>query len=281
MSEHPIVACYRGLDSADAVAVGALLAGALHRPLVLAGAYRYEPVYLSARALPAPDNARRETATLASLDRARAFVGADVEVREQIVPSVDTADALMKLAVDVDACVLTVGRDTESDVTRSLIPRAPCPVAVAPLSVPLPQVRRLERIGVAWDGSPTARSALVAAAHLARATGARLVVLAAAPTSDQAVEALQLARLSLGDDAASCELDPRAGEPSATLTHASADLDLLVCGSRGHRRPLAALLGSVSAHLVAHARCPVLVVPPVVGRNAGSALGITSAAANA
>lgn len=59
MSKHPIVACYRGLDSADAVALGALLASALHEPLVLAGAYRYEPAGLSARALPSPDKAGR------------------------------------------------------------------------------------------------------------------------------------------------------------------------------------------------------------------------------
>jgi len=52
--EHPIVACYRGRDSADAVMLGALLAGALHEPLILATAYRYEPVGFSARPLQAP-----------------------------------------------------------------------------------------------------------------------------------------------------------------------------------------------------------------------------------
>ena len=50
MSEHPVVACYRGRDSAAAVQLGALLAGALDEPLVLAHAYRSEPFALSARA---------------------------------------------------------------------------------------------------------------------------------------------------------------------------------------------------------------------------------------
>jgi nucleotide-binding universal stress UspA family protein len=281
MSEHPIVACYRGLDSADAVALGALLASALHEPLVLAGAYRYEPASLSARALPSPDNMRRQDATEALLRRARAFVGKDVEVREQIVASVGVAEALAALAVQVNASVLAVGRDTTSHVTRSLITRAPCPVAVAPLSVPLPPIGRLERIGAAYDDSPTARSALVAAAHLAQATGARLVLLTAAPTAEHAMTALQRARLSLGGDAESCEIDALVGEPSAMLTQASGNVDLLVCGSRGHGQPLAAILGSMSAHLIAHARCPVLIVPPVVGHSANSPLGITSAAANA
>lgn len=281
MSEHPVVACYRGLDSADAVALGALLAGALHEPLVLAGAYRYEPVAFSARALPAADNDRRQAATLAALRRARAFAGTDVEVRERAVPSLDVGDALAALAARVDASVLVLGRDTASHVTRSLVPRAPCPVAVAPLSVPLPQVGRLERIGVAYDDSPTARSALLAATHLTRATGARLVLLTVAPTAERAASVLRLARRSLGDETKACDVEALVGEPSAMLTQASGDLDLLVCGSRGHGRPLAAILGSVSAHLAAHARCPVLIVPPSVGHNAGGPLGTTSAAANA
>jgi hypothetical protein len=57
-------------------------------------------------------------------------------------------------------------------------------------------------------------------------------------------------------------------------------LDLLVCVSRGHGRPLAAILGSVSTHLVTHAQCPVVVVPPGVWRKEAGPLGITSAAAN-
>jgi nucleotide-binding universal stress UspA family protein len=281
MSEHPVVACYRGLDSADAVELGALLAATLHEPLVLAGAYRYEPVGLSARGLPEPDNARREAATRAALRRARAFAGSDVELREQVVPSLGVADGLTALAVDVDACALVLGRDTEGRVTRSLLPRAPCPVAVAPLSVPLPPVGSLRRIGVAFDGSPAAGLALVGASHLARATGARLVLLSAAPTTEDAAIALDLARQSLGEAPGSPETGVLIGEPTAELTEASGDLDLLACGSRGHSRPLAAILGSVSGHLVAHARCPVLVVPPVVRRSADGPLGTTSAAANA
>lgn len=93
MSEHPIVACFNGLDSATAVGLGALLAGALDEPLVLASAYRYEPVGLSARAVPVPDNSRRAAAAQAALHRAREFVPTDIDVREQIVPSTRVADA--------------------------------------------------------------------------------------------------------------------------------------------------------------------------------------------
>lgn len=80
MSEHPVVACYGGLDSADAVALGAQLARALGQPLILARAYSYDPVSLSARATRSPDNARRASAATTALRRARAFAGTDIEV---------------------------------------------------------------------------------------------------------------------------------------------------------------------------------------------------------
>jgi nucleotide-binding universal stress UspA family protein len=143
MSEHPVVACYRGFDGADAVHLGALLAGALDEPLVLASACRHEPAGLGARAVPVPDDSRRAAAAQAALRDARAFAGRAIDVRERIVPSAGVADALVTLARDVDASVLVLGRDTPSHVIRSLLPRAPCLVAVAPLSVPLPRIGRV------------------------------------------------------------------------------------------------------------------------------------------
>ena len=283
MSEHPIVACTRGLDSADAVGLGALLAGALGEPLVLASAYRYEPISLTARAAGSPANARRAGDAAATLQRARAFAGPDVEVRERVVPAdrpgSGIVEALVTLALEVDACALVLGRDTHSHVTRSLVPRAPCPVAVAPLSMPLPRPP-LARIGVAYDGSPSAQLALVAARKLARRTAATLALLAAGPTAEHAMTWLHIARLSLGFRVEH-ELRPLAGDPATILTQASGDVDLLVCGSRGRGRPLSAILGSVSAHLVARAQCPVLVVPPAAWGSELGPLGVTSAAANA
>lgn len=280
MSEHPIVACYRGLDSPDAVRFGALVARALDEPFMLVGAYVSEPVGFSASMAPMSASSPRAGLAQATLRRAHAYAGNQIEVREQTVPSVGVAEALIQLARDIDACVLVLGRDTQSYVTRWLLPRAPCAVAVAPLSVPLPQAGPFERIGVAYDGSPTAQCALVAATHLAQATGARLVLLAAAPTTEHATTWLDVARLSVGGKAKSLETRALLGYPPATLARASEELDLLVCGSRGRGRPFATILGSVSAYLVDHARCPVLVVPPVVRKSDSGPLGITSAAVN-
>jgi nucleotide-binding universal stress UspA family protein len=52
------------------------------------------------------------------------------------------------------------------------------------------------------------------------------------------------------------------GEPQEVLAAASTDLDLLVCGSRGHGPMQTLLLGGVSHAIVRGAACPVLIVPP-------------------
>jgi nucleotide-binding universal stress UspA family protein len=69
------------------------------------------------------------------------------------------------------------------------------------------------------------------------------------------------------------------GDPRACLEEASASLDLLVCGSRGHGRFAGRILGSVSGRLVDAARCPVLVIPAVVEARAGRPLGLTTGGA--
>ena len=57
------------------------------------------------------------------------------------------------------------------------------------------------------------------------------------------------------------EAEMRSGDPVALIAAATEDLDLLVCGSRGHGLAGTVVLGSVSHALLEAARCPVLVVP--------------------
>lgn len=52
-----------------------------------------------------------------------------------------------------------------------------------------------------------------------------------------------------------------AGEPTAALVDRSGNHDLAVVGARGSRGLAVRLLGTVSATLPAHARCPTVVVP--------------------
>jgi nucleotide-binding universal stress UspA family protein len=55
------------------------------------------------------------------------------------------------------------------------------------------------------------------------------------------------------------------GEPAHVLEAEAKSADLVVVGSRGRGRIAAALLGSVSKHVVDHAPCPVVVVKPPKG----------------
>lgn len=50
------------------------------------------------------------------------------------------------------------------------------------------------------------------------------------------------------------------GAAAAALLEASEGAEMLVVGSRGHGGFTGMLLGSVSQHVVSHARCPVVVV---------------------
>lgn len=56
------------------------------------------------------------------------------------------------------------------------------------------------------------------------------------------------------------------GHPGDVLLEAAATACLLVVGTRGHNPFAGLMLGSVSQYCVQHALCPVVVVPPVVGR---------------
>jgi nucleotide-binding universal stress UspA family protein len=249
--EHPIVACDAHPEG-DAVDLGARLAGVVGQPLVLAGVAR--------------DN--------------RVAVGADVDVRRSVIPTTRIVDGLIDLARDIDASMIVIGRATEEHVTRSLVPRAPCPVVVAAGNLAVAQGAAIARIGIAYDGSPQAQWALVAAMRLADVTGAALVAVAVGPTPERAETVLQIARLLLGRATQTVESHAVLGDPREELVAASSGVDLMVCGSRGRGRPASALLGSVSARLVAHAHCPVLVVPPSVGGNPAGPLGVSSAGAH-
>jgi nucleotide-binding universal stress UspA family protein len=252
MAGNPVIACYRGPDSAGALQLGAALATALRRPLLLAVAYEYEPVALSAVPVPPADAERRAEAAHDTARRARRLVGDGVVVREAVVAAQDIAVGLADLARNADACALVMGRDEGGHVVADLLPRARCPVLVSPFDVVVPGLQPLRAVAVADDGSQ--------AAALARRAAERI---AAAATGGEP----ELATLSVAGGA----------DPAEELVAASGTYDLVACGSRGRGRLASAVLGSVSSRLVRGAHCPVLVVGPHVAADDDGPLGLTTA----
>ena len=51
------------------------------------------------------------------------------------------------------------------------------------------------------------------------------------------------------------------GHPAHVLLESVGEYDIMVVGSHGHGGFVGAMLGSISQHVVSHARCPVVVVP--------------------
>jgi nucleotide-binding universal stress UspA family protein len=143
-------------------------------------------------------------------------------------------------------------------------------------------MKQWKRIVVGVDGSPASRTALEWAGDEAVRHGSELVVLTAwlpvppplAGTSstlpthgltdagETAKELLMAAvRDVLGEDPPVL-VQPQVKEGSAAklLIDFSEDADLLVVGSSGHGGFAGMLLGSVSQHVTAHAKCTVVVV---------------------
>jgi nucleotide-binding universal stress UspA family protein len=134
---------------------------------------------------------------------------------------------------------------------------------------------------VGVDGSPSSRKALTWAAAEAALHGAELIVLnvwehtlpppagsvsvseryVPDPSQRTAEDLLQEIKEVLGEDP-SLVVQPRVkqGNPAKVLIEQSADAQLLVVGTRGHGGFRGLVLGSVSQHVAAYAKCPVTVV---------------------
>ena len=136
-------------------------------------------------------------------------------------------------------------------------------------------------IVVGVDGAPPSRTALTWAADVAADHGADLVVLTVwertllppmgsggvppSPVPDPGQRAtedlLTVIKAELGEDPP-VVVQPRVkeGNPAEVLIKQSADADLLVVGTRGHGGFKGLVLGSVSQHVAAYAKCPVAVI---------------------
>jgi nucleotide-binding universal stress UspA family protein len=142
-------------------------------------------------------------------------------------------------------------------------------------------VSKWSTIVVGVDGSPGSRKALAWAAAEAADHGADLVVVnvwehtlmpptgsvsvsehyVPEPSQATAEELRQVIKEELGEDPpVLVRPHVKQGRPAKVLIDESANADLLVVGKRGHGGFAGLVLGSVSQHVAAYAKCPVVVV---------------------
>ena len=267
----------------DALALGRVLAGATGAPSSVVTVFPFAPLddTEAPELVEARDDARRVLSELADV---AGPPGADVEV----IAGNFAARELQHVSEREDTGLLVVGSTHRGPVGRLLVggvgerllAGAACPIAIAPRGYADAAPSRLATVGVGVDGSAEARDALEAAVTLARGPGATVRVITAfqpiafgdqrvgalaAPTANDVLRTELLASheeaIRTASEAVEAEGRFHDGTAGDVLLEESADLDLLVVGSRGYGPLRAVLAGSVATALARAAACPVLVTP--------------------
>jgi nucleotide-binding universal stress UspA family protein len=271
--------------AADALSLAASLAAPLSAALVVASVYPQ----IGQPWLPGADDRR---ATLRSeaqavLDGARDLLGDPDAAVYRSAGGATVPAALVELAEETGAGLIVVAQTHRGPVRRMagvaehLLHGAAVPVAVAPPGLAEQGRHGIDRVAVAFDGSPESEAAIGEAAAIAARANASLRIVGVFDTMTIAWVGparenvdRDFADALMGDLRAAMEaaaerrapgagavLDVIEGPPGETLIAVSRGADLLVCGSHGVGPVGAALIGSVANRLVHSAACPVLVVP--------------------
>jgi nucleotide-binding universal stress UspA family protein len=227
----------------------------------------------------APDtSAAEEDYSLALLRGIRDEFSPDAETLSVAATSVGAgikgaADTIGADLIVVGSCHRSaLGRVVNGNDAVSTLHHAPCAVAIASRGY-ADGHRSIDTIGVAYDGSPQSTGALAEARLLAHDVAARVKALDVeqiasseygwvAPYIESRDIVIANARRRLGD-LDSVELDVAVGLPNDDLVQFSDEVDVLICGSRARGPVKRVMLGSISDHLVRHARSPLVIVPAV------------------
>lgn len=195
------------------------------------------------------------------------------------------ARGLTEVAEEVEAGVIVIGSSHRGPIGRVLMgdagarlaSGAPCAVAVTPRGWASKHPSRISRIGIGYDDSDEANVALEYGGELAEKLGASVMILGVIPASVRPGRGgfSDLAYWNLLRDDMDKEVAgavERVGVEDATgkvlagyapdeLARASADLDLLILGSRSYGPVRRVLLGGTSVRVMRSSACPVVVVP--------------------
>lgn len=169
-----------------------------------------------------------------------------------------------------------IGRVLMGDEGTQFATASPCSVIVTPRGWGRRAPDGIGRIGVAYNGTAEAKTALGYAAGLAKELGASLTLIGVVPhiitpgrigLTDQGYQGILHDDMTKLLDEAVEGLGIDAGKLVATgyaadeLAEASADLDLLVLGSRSYGPVRRVILGGTSVKVMRSSACPVVVVP--------------------
>ncbi len=290
--------------SEDAIAFGRRLAGVSTAPVVIGCAFPYNDMPTRASNVTYRNYLRSDAEKTAGamrdrLDVERAYI--------RLIAEPSPAKGLDHIAHSEQAALVVVGsthtgrlgRVAPGSTAERLLHGSPCAVAVVPDGYRNQDERALRRIGVAYHGTEESQAAVGAAVELARAFGATVQVIGViagemyrvAPmmsaegyreVREQVEQEVDHTLAAVADGlppdvkGSSFRLD---GDPAECLGAHSAELDLLVIGSRGYGPLRAVVAGGVSGRVMRTAQCPVIVVPRGADTPLGTLFDSSAAAA--
>jgi nucleotide-binding universal stress UspA family protein len=277
-----IVGCDGGEEADDAIALAKTLSGGADARLVLACVYRGGWSH--------PADRRHAVALRAAAEGTVALAepGDEFEVERIAIASGSPAHGLHDLARDRAAALVVlggsrhgrIGRVLPGSVAARLMHGSPCGIAVAPRGYAL-DAHPVRVIEVAYDDSGESDAALREATAIALAEGAALRIVGVADPaalgygpalgshsvtyanciSERLSERMRAVAEEL-PSSVRARTQVQRGNPGVQLVaEAEKGADLIVMGSRGYGPVGAVLHGSVSARVLEHAPCPVVVVP--------------------
>ena len=308
--EEAVTTILIGVDdsarSEDAVAFGRRLAGVTNGRVVVACAFPYSDVpsraanltYRDALKTDALRTARRMSDLLSNVPSDRLHTAA--------VANPSPAHALHDIAEAEGAEIVVLGsthtgragRVMPGSTAERLLHGSPCAIAVVPDGYREHKQPAINHIGVAYNGTVEAKSAVVAAAKAATALDAELSVIGVLEADlygSPAMAGGPSYNLLRQDIEAQVRSDLEAvvaglpegvrgvvacveGDPAERLIAATEKLELLVIGSRGYGPLRAVLAGGVSGRVIRGAHCPVIVVPRGIDAPLGELFGAEVAA---
>jgi nucleotide-binding universal stress UspA family protein len=257
---------------------GATVAAHMEAPLLVASVYASDDAIDRLAGGQLGEDLPRDATD--ALDRALELLRDDDVVAEQLLLAATSVPRGLELAAaQAGAGLLVVGsaphgserQPSPGGTAIRLLNGAGCAVEVVPRS--WDRSYGVRTVAIAYVEGDEGRAALHDAHALADRAGARLrVVSAVCPRAwmddgDDLEADLRLRAEQAGHAAVSgllgepVDVDVEVREPSDYLLDVAAEVDLLICGSRGYGPTGATMLGGVTRRVTAEAACPVIVTP--------------------